>query len=67
MKRPYYPTKAAWAAAKANELREKASTLPYVPSSNWRAVRRRMDGRDNLNREALRFERMAERFRALGV
>jgi hypothetical protein len=66
MKRPYYPTKAAWAAAKAHELRQKADAIPRVQSSNWRGVRRRMTGLDNLRREALRFEMIAERFAAQG-
>jgi hypothetical protein len=66
-KRPYYPTKAAWAAAKAEELRTLAANRPYVPSSNWRAVQRRAAGQDNLYREAARFARLAEHYRARGL
>lgn len=57
-----YATKAAWAAAKALELRQQANRIGYT--SNWRRARSNSDARHNLRREAERFERMAERFAA---
>ena len=66
-KRPYYRTKAEWAAAKARELRQEARLMPTVPSANWQAVRRRMTALRTLRAEADRLEKLAERFRAQGV
>lgn len=66
MDRPYYPSKAAWATARASELRREARLFPTVPTADWRRVRRRMDAVRAYNAEADRFERMAARFRAEG-
>lgn len=64
MTRTRYPTKAAWAAAKASELRAAASALPQVAGSDWRAVKQRDATRKALLAEAARFDRMAARFAA---
>lgn len=66
-KRPYYPTKAAWARAEAKALRDQAFALPTVSRHNWRGVRRRAEGQSRLLAEAARFDRMAERFEARGL
>lgn len=66
MSRPYYPTKAAWAAARASALRKEADLLPFVRSTDWRGVKARARARDAYWREARRFEQMADRFRADG-
>lgn len=62
--RPHYPTKAAWAAAKAAELRAAADALALeqIPSSDWHRVRRKMDGIAHLRREAARFDAIAAAF-----
>lgn len=65
--RTYYPTKAAWAAAKAKELREEADSLPYVPAANWRGVRRRAMSKRVLLEEARRFEQIASNMEARGL
>lgn len=67
-KRPYYPTKAAWARAEVAARRRALDTLPEerLPSSNWRAIRSRASGREHLRQEMRKFERMAARFEARG-
>lgn len=59
-----YPTKRAWAEAKAAELRAGEARIrgEHVPASNWRAVQGKMRALETLGRERRRFERMAERF-----
>lgn len=66
-KRPYYRTKAEWAAAEARALRQEARLMPTVPSANWQAVRRRMRALQALRAEADRLEALAARFKAQGV
>lgn len=66
MKRPYYETKAAWAAARARELRQEAQLLPTVSVHDWRGVKRRMGAVRSLTDEADRFERMAQKFSERG-
>ena len=60
-----YRTKAEWAAAKAQALHKEAERLRLqnIPSSNWRAVQRKARALSAIRAEALRFERMAARFR----
>lgn len=65
--RPHYRTKAAWAAARAADARQRADALPRVDSGNWRGVRARMAAMAAYRNEARKFERLAERFRAQGV
>ena len=65
-RKPWYPTKAAWAAAQAAAARAQASNLPTHASSDWRKVRARMASIRHLNREAERFERLAEQYRQRG-
>lgn len=65
-KRPYYRTKAEWAAAKARELRQEADLMPTVSIHDWRGVKRRMGAVRSLTAEADRFERMARTFSARG-
>jgi len=62
MSRPYYPTKTAWAAARAAQARRDADALPVVPSSDWRGVQKRMRAQAHYRAEARRFEQLAERF-----
>ena len=61
-----YPSKAAWAAAKAQELRREADSLSYVPSADWRGIRARGKARRYLLEEACRMEAVATRLQALG-
>jgi hypothetical protein len=56
-----YPSKTAWAAARAAELRAAAKALPTVPGSDWRAVRQRTEAIRRLLSEAARFDAMAAR------
>jgi hypothetical protein len=56
-----YPSKTAWAAARAAELRAAAGALPAVPGSDWRAVRQRMEAIRHLLGEAARFDAIAAR------
>ncbi|MCR6661817.1 MAG: hypothetical protein NVV60_01380 [Luteimonas sp.] len=58
-KRQWHPTKAAWAAARATELRQQADALPSVPASDWRGVSRRMRSLTRLHRQADALERLA--------
>lgn len=64
MTRTLHPSKAAWASAKAAELRAAASALPVVAGSDWRAVKQRDATRRQLLAEAARFEAIAARFAA---
>lgn len=61
MPRTRYPSKAAWARARAAELRAAASALPVVAGSDWRAVKQRDATRRQLRAEAARFETIARR------
>jgi hypothetical protein len=65
-KRPYYRTKAEWAAAEAHARRQQARLLPIEPAANWRRVRGRMRAVASLQDQARKFDRLAERFRARG-
>lgn len=69
MQRKRFPTKRAWAEAKAAELRAALDhhRTQAIPSANWRAVRGKMTAIDTLQREVLRFQRLAARFAAEGV
>lgn len=60
-RRPRFPTKAAWALAKAAEIRQQADAIPMVSSMDWRGVRRRAEARRHLEGKARRFEMMARR------
>ena len=64
--RPYYATKAEWAAAKARELRQEADLLPVASIHDWRGVKRRMGAVRSLTADADRFDRMARRFSERG-
>lgn len=66
-KRPYYRTKAEWAAAQASALRQQARLLPICNIHDWRGVKRRTTAVRTLDAEARRMDRLAERFRAQGV
>lgn len=59
-----YQTKAAWAAAKAAELRRKALDTPWAMSRSRQ--RANASHYAYYDREAARYERMAERFREAG-
>lgn len=67
--RPYYRTKAAWAAAQAQQLHQQANEVAAerVPGARWRRVRAKLDGVARLRAEAWRYERLARRFEAEGV
>jgi hypothetical protein len=56
--------KAAWAARKATALRTEADAARarHVPGADWRGVQRKARTVANLDREALRYERMAARY-----
>jgi hypothetical protein len=62
-------TKAAWAAAKAAELRDQVAHVAAqrVPAGNWRHVRTKMARIDQLGREAVRFEGLASRYHEQGL
>lgn len=62
-------TKAAWAAAKAAELRDQVAQVAaqHVPAGNWRRVRSKMATIALLGREAVRFEGLAGRYREQGL
>lgn len=64
--RTWYPTKAAWAAAKAAEARAAIDRLPRHPSADWRKVRARMRAIDSYRAEAARYDRLAEVYRQRG-
>ena len=66
MTRPWYPTKAAWAAAQAAQKRREADALPVVPAADWRGVKRRVAHRDALLAEARKFDRIAARHHVSG-
>lgn len=57
-----YPSKTAWARARAVELRAAADVLAgeSIPASEWRRVRQKMESVAHLRREAARFDRIAE-------
>jgi hypothetical protein len=61
-----YPTKRAWAEAKAAELHAEEMRIraEHVPASNWRAVQGKMRALDTLARERRRFEQLAARLSA---
>lgn len=62
----WYPSKAAWAAAKARELRQEARLMPTVQSADWQGVRRRMRALRALRAEADRMDRLAKVFSERG-
>ena len=66
-KRPYYRTKAEWAAAKAAAARKQADLLPICSAHDWRGIQRRVRAVRTLRAGADRFDRLAERFRLQGV
>jgi hypothetical protein len=68
-KRTFHRFKWQWAEAKAAELRmeEDRWRSNHIPSSNWRAVRGKMTALGNISQERMKFERLAERFKAEGV
>ena len=67
-KRPYYKTKAEWAAAKAEECREAARTLRYESTAGRPRARMNKHGALNsLADQAAKYDRMAERFRRRGL
>jgi hypothetical protein len=65
-KRPYFRTKAAWAAARAAAARQDADAIDRVPSADWRGVQRRASAQARLRAEARKFEQLEARFRATG-
>lgn len=62
-----YATKAEWAAAKAQQLRNEARLLPHVRAADWRNVKARTRAMRTIHADADRFERMAAVFRKSGV
>lgn len=56
-------TKQQWALSKAKEAREAAMAVRADRSGDWRARQRRDAAVRHLEREAERFERIAERYR----
>lgn len=67
-KRPYYPKKWQWAEARLKALEaQRDAPREYIPSSNWRKVRQRLDARDHLYDEISKFRRMAERLKAANL
>lgn len=67
-KRRWYPKKSAWAAAKAEEFRAKAAAVSYNPLQGDPAkngpIARKL--RSSYALDALRYDALAERFRAAG-
>lgn len=61
-RRPYYSTKADWAAAKAAELLARADAMQPQPGEDWRARRGREEARSRIEVEAGRYRRLAEAF-----
>jgi hypothetical protein len=61
-------TKREWAEAKVTELEATLDSYrrDYVPSSNWRRVRSKVNGMDNLRREISRYRQLAQRYAASG-
>lgn len=67
-KRPYYKTKAEWAAAQAAQLRGQVQELRFRSSSgSYSKAARKAESMRLMGLEASRFERMAGRFRERGV
>lgn len=56
------PSKAAWARARAAELRAAAAALPTVSAHDWRGVRARMATLAHLRAEAAKFDRIAQSY-----
>lgn len=68
MDRRWHPTKAAWAAARAREIRAQAAALrtERLPSADWRGIRGKQRTLSRLDAEASRYERIAGADRAAG-
>lgn len=66
-RRQRYPTKAAWAAARAAEARAAIDRLPTCPAGDWRGVRARMRAIAAHQAEADRFDRLARTYRERGL
>lgn len=66
-KRVFYPTKAAWAAARAGELEQQAMDLAAMRGGDWRSRQVRRNSAARLRSEAGRFRRMAARYEARGA
>jgi hypothetical protein len=66
--RPYFKTKAEWAASRAKELRDQAYKIRFTSSNGqaWRA-RRKFESVDRLYEEAARFDQMAATYRRKGL
>lgn len=58
--RPYYPTKAAWAAAQADAIDRQILAMPKA--TNWREAQRKAQAIAGMRNEAARFRRIAARF-----
>lgn len=67
--RKRYTTKAAWAAAQAAELRERASKARYksMAGKSMASKRRKWEGIDQMIKEASKFERIAQSFERKGL
>lgn len=65
-KRVFYPTKAAWAAARAGELEQQAMELGAMRGGDWRTRQTRRNSAARLRDEASRYRRMAISYEARG-
>lgn len=65
-RRPWFRTKADWAAAEAAKYREQINALPTVSVHDSRGIAARMRTIEHLRREAQRMEKIAQHYRARG-
>lgn len=65
-RRPWYPTKAAWAAAQAQKCRDAIAALQaqQIPAGEWRRINDKVREIDRLRAEAVRWDGKAARFAA---
>ena len=59
-RRPYYPTKAAWARAQADAIAQRILAMPTA--TEWRESQRKARAIAAMRAEEARFRRIAERF-----
>jgi hypothetical protein len=65
-RKTFYPTKADWAMAKANEARQKARVMSDARAREPGAPRSRDDVISKLFAEASKFDRIADTYRKRG-
>lgn len=63
----FYPTKSAWANARAADLTQQAASLSSQRGGDWRRRQARRQGVAHLYEEASRFRQMAARYQARGL